>query len=108
MLERDIRYRAGLVAVGGWQLAIDGMGRNVRWIPPDSIQFSLHQNPDLFATDDGLVFVPHTAQRGRWTCEAPPRLAMVYPGSRGRRHPERADRDAVAHRRNSVTDPRDT
>lgn len=79
VLERDIRYRAGLVAVGGWQLAIDGMGRNVRWIPPDSIQFSLHQNPDLFATDDGLVFVPHTAQRGRWTCEAPPRLAMVYP-----------------------------
>lgn len=79
IMERDIRHRAGLIAVGGWRGAIEGMGRHVRWIEPDCLQFSLAHYPDRLATREGLVFAPHTGGAGHWTCEAPPRLAMVYP-----------------------------
>lgn len=79
IMERDIRHRAGVLAVSGWRHALDGMARGVRWVGHDSIQFSTQSFADRQIGDAGLVFVPHTGMRGRWTCEAPPRIALVYP-----------------------------
>lgn len=78
-MERDIRHRAGVLAVSGWKRALDDMARGVRWVGHDSIQFSTQTFPDRVIGDDGLVFVPHTGLIGQWTCEAPPRIALVYP-----------------------------
>ncbi|HEX6443535.1 MAG TPA: winged helix-turn-helix domain-containing protein [Streptosporangiales bacterium] len=79
IMERDIRHRAGVVAVSGWRHALDGMARGVRWIRHDVIQFSTQTFPDRMIGDTGLVFVPHTGLNGQWTCEAPARIALVYP-----------------------------
>lgn len=79
IMERDIRHRAGVLAVSGWKHALDGMARGVRWVDHESIQFSTQTFPDRVIGDDGLVFVPHTGLIGQWTCEAPPRIALVYP-----------------------------
>lgn len=79
IMERDIRHRAGVLAVSGWRHAIDGMATNIRWVGHDAIQFSTQTHADRVVGDEGLVFVPHTGTTGQWTCEAPPRLALVYP-----------------------------
>lgn len=79
IMERDIRHRAGVLAVSGWKHALDGMARGVRWVGHDSIQFSTQTFADRLIGDAGLVFVPHTGLRSQWTCEAPPRIALVYP-----------------------------
>lgn len=79
IMERDIRHRAGVLAVSGWKHALDGMSRGVRWVGHDTIQFSTQTFPDRVIGDEGLVFVPHTDLVGQWTCEAPPRIALVYP-----------------------------
>lgn len=79
IMERDIRHRAGVLAVSGWRHALDGMARGVRWVGHDTIQFSTQSFADRRIGDAGLVFVPHTGMRGQWTCEAPPRIALVYP-----------------------------
>ncbi len=79
IMERDIHYRVGTIAVDGWRQALDGMSRGLHWVAPDIIQFSTQTHPDRLIGDDGLVFVPHTGPHGQWTCEAPPRFALVYP-----------------------------
>lgn len=79
IMERDIRHRAGVLAVSGWRHALDGMSRGVRWVGHDSIQFSTQAFADRLVGGTGLVFVPHTGTYGQWTCEAPPRIALVYP-----------------------------
>lgn len=79
IMERDIRHRAGVLAVGGWRHALDGMARGLQWVGPDSIQFSTQMFADRPVGDTGLVFVPHTGPGSQWTCEAPPRIALVYP-----------------------------
>jgi DNA-binding transcriptional ArsR family regulator len=79
IMERDIRHRAGVIAVNGWRHALDGLAGGVRWVGHDSIQFSTQAFSDRLVGDAGLVFVPHTGPRGQWTCEAPPRIALVYP-----------------------------
>lgn len=79
IMERDIHYRVGTIAVDGWRQALDGMARGLHWVGPDIIQFSTQTHPDRLIGDDGLVFVPHTGPNGQWTCEAPPRFALVYP-----------------------------
>lgn len=79
IMERDIRQRAGVLAISGWKHALDGMSRGVQWVGHDSIQFSTQTFADRQIGDTGLVFVPHTGLRGQWTCEAPPRIALVYP-----------------------------
>lgn len=79
VMERDIRFRAGVIAVSGWRDAIDGLATKVRWVGPDAIQFSAQAHPDRIVGADGIVFVPHTGASGRWTCDAPSRLALVYP-----------------------------
>ncbi|WP_433789232.1 ArsR/SmtB family transcription factor [Actinoplanes sp. CA-252034] len=78
VMERDIRHRAGVLAAHGWRQAISGIGK-IRWAGPDAILFSTQTHPDLTIGDQGLVLVPHTGTVGQWTCEAPPRFALVYP-----------------------------
>jgi DNA-binding transcriptional ArsR family regulator len=79
ILERDIRHRAGVIAVSGWRHVLDGMAPGVRWVGHDAIQFSTQTYADRHIGSDGLVFVPHTGLSGRWTCESPARIAFVYP-----------------------------
>jgi DNA-binding transcriptional ArsR family regulator len=79
ILERDIMYRAGLLAAYGWQHAINDMASKLSWVGDDAIQFSNQDYPDRLIEEDGLIFVPHTASEGRWTCEHPPNYALVYP-----------------------------
>ncbi|WIN00353.1 winged helix-turn-helix domain-containing protein [Actinoplanes oblitus] len=78
VMERDIRHRAGVLATRGWRDALSGMGK-IRWAAPDAIFFSPQAHADLNVGEQGLVLVPHTGTVGRWMCEAPPRLALVYP-----------------------------
>jgi DNA-binding transcriptional ArsR family regulator len=79
VMERDIRHRAGVIAVNGWRQALDGMAPDVQWVGHDAIRFSTQTYPDRHIGSDGLVFVPHTGMSGRWTCESPSRIAFVYP-----------------------------
>lgn len=79
IMERDIRHRAGVLAVSGWRHALDGMSSGLQWVGHDSIQFSTQTFADRLVGNTGLVFVPHTGPRGQWTCEAPSRIALVYP-----------------------------
>lgn len=79
ILERDIRHRAGVIAVSGWRRVLDGMAPGVQWVGHDAIQFSTQTYTDRHIGSDGLAFVPHTGLSGRWTCESPSRIAFVYP-----------------------------
>jgi DNA-binding transcriptional ArsR family regulator len=78
IMERDIRHRAGVIAAHGWRHALDGLGK-LRWAEPDAILFSAQAHVDRAVGAEGLVLVPHTGPAGRWTCEAPGRIAVVYP-----------------------------
>jgi DNA-binding transcriptional ArsR family regulator len=79
VIERDIAHRAGLLAAYGWKYAVENMTRMSTWVGEDAILFSHQDWPDRWITDDGLIFVPHTAGGGQWTCERPPQYALVYP-----------------------------
>ena len=80
MLERDITYRAGLLAAHGWPRALTRMGRRVAWLTPDAIRFNLTEGPDRVVGPDGMLFVPVSRSSGSWLCEEPPdRHALVYP-----------------------------
>jgi DNA-binding transcriptional ArsR family regulator len=81
ILERDIRHRAGVIAVSGWRHVLDGMAPGVQWVGHDAIQFSTQTHTDRHIGSDGLVFVPHAGMSGRWTCESPSRIAFVYPAT---------------------------
>ena len=93
VLERDIMYRAGLLAAYGWQHAITDMGRKFAWVGDDAILFSHQDYPDRWIEDDGLIFVPYTCGGGTWTCERPPSYALVYPawGVAARQPPDATD-----------------
>ncbi|MDI6103746.1 winged helix-turn-helix domain-containing protein [Actinoplanes sp. NEAU-A12] len=78
VMERDIRHRAGVLALSGWRHAIDGVGK-VRWAGPDAIRFSAQGHEDRIVGAEGLVLVPHTGTVGQWTCEDGSRIALVYP-----------------------------
>ncbi|MEV7216382.1 winged helix-turn-helix domain-containing protein [Kitasatospora cineracea] len=78
-LQRDVTYRAGLLAAHGWPRALHLMNRTSAWVGTDAIRFSDRPGPDRVVGSDGLLFVPVTAQRSSWLCEAPGRpFAMVY------------------------------
>lgn len=81
LLERDITYRAGLLAAYGWPRALRQMSRRSAWAGTDAIRFSDHGSPDRVVGEDGMLFVPVAAvSRGTWLCErAPATYALVYP-----------------------------
>jgi len=79
ILERDIMYRAGLLAAYGWQHAVNDMAGKLSWVGDNAIAFSHQDYPDRWIEEDGLIFVPYTAGGGQWTCERPPNYALVYP-----------------------------
>lgn len=96
IMERDIRHRAGVLAISGWRHALDGMAKKIEWQGPDAIQFSTQTHADRTVGDDGLVLVPHTGAGGQWTCESAHRLALVYP-ARGRLSSPDAAPSGVEH-----------
>lgn len=86
ILERDVMYRAGLLAAYGWPAAVDRMTRHSNWIDADAIQFSLQTFPDRDVGGSGLQFVPVTRTSGTWLAEWPPDdYAVIYP-ARGIAH----------------------
>ncbi|RAG84831.1 transcriptional regulator [Streptacidiphilus pinicola] len=109
-LERDVTYRAGLLAAYGWPRALERMARRTAWTGADAIRFSDRPGPDRVVGPDGMLFVPYTGARGSWLCEAPGRpYALVYPArgsgadpSDSRAHaggdPDRDGRAGLEHR----------
>lgn len=82
-LEREVMYRAGLLAAFGWPSALEGMSRRSRWVGSDSIRFSDQPGADRFIGDEGLQFVPVTLENGTWLCESDAGgYALVYPAKR--------------------------
>lgn len=82
-LEREVMYRAGLLAAFGWPKALEGMSRRSRWVGFDSIQFSNRAGADRYIGDEGLQFVPVTLRDGSWLCESKTAgYALVYPARR--------------------------
>ncbi len=80
VLERDVMYRAGLLAAYGWPAAVDRMTRHSAWIAADAIRFSLQTFPDRHVGASGLQFVPVTRSSGTWLAEWPPDdYAVIYP-----------------------------
>jgi helix-turn-helix protein len=80
LLERDVTYRAGLLAAYGWPRALQQMSRRSAWVGTDAIRFSDRPGPDRIVGADGMLFVPVTKQRGSWLCEGPSGpYALVYP-----------------------------
>jgi DNA-binding transcriptional ArsR family regulator len=79
-LERDVTYRAGLLAAYGWPRALHRMNRRSAWVGADAIRFSDRPGPDRVVGPEGMLFVPVSRHRGTWLCEAPGRpYALVYP-----------------------------
>ncbi|TVT49931.1 winged helix-turn-helix transcriptional regulator [Amycolatopsis rhizosphaerae] len=80
LLERDVTYRAGLLAAYGWPRALRRMSRRSAWVGADAIRFSDRPGPDRIVGEDGMLFVPVSVSSGSWLCEEPPaRHALVYP-----------------------------
>lgn len=80
LLEHEVTYRAGLVALYGWSNALGGMSRRSEWVGNDAIRFSNRPLADRIVGAEGMLFVPVTLARGTWLCEAPPdTFALVYP-----------------------------
>ncbi|AGL19004.1 ArsR family transcriptional regulator [Actinoplanes sp. N902-109] len=80
MLERDVLYRAGLLATHGWPRALEQLNRRSAWVGDDAIRISFRPGPDRTVGADGVQFVPVSHGRGSWLCEQPPnRYALVYP-----------------------------
>lgn len=77
VLERDIMYRAGLLSAYGWKHTVETMKQRSIWVGDNAIRFSSQHWPDR-TIDEGLIFVPRTTTGGWWTCEQPPRYALVY------------------------------
>ncbi|GAB2739686.1 ArsR/SmtB family transcription factor [Kitasatospora kifunensis] len=89
LLERDVTYRAGLLAAYGWPHALARMNRRSAWVGADAIRISDRPSPDRVVGDDGMLFVPVSQPRGTWLCESPPdRYALVYPARGAAAEPE--------------------
>ncbi|WP_405890496.1 winged helix-turn-helix domain-containing protein [Streptomyces sp. NBC_01527] len=94
LLERDVTYRAGLLAAHGWPRALHQMSRRSAWVGADAIRFNDRPGPDRVVGPDGMLFVPVSGPCGAWLCEAPGRpYALVYParGAGGQCEGERLD-----------------
>lgn len=79
VLERDVMYRAGLLAVYGWKQTVESMRDRPIWVGENAIRFSDKDIPDRWIGEEGLIFIPRTTSGGWWTCERPPHYALVYP-----------------------------
>lgn len=80
VLERDVMYRAGLLAAYGWPAAVDRMTRHSAWVATDAIQFSSQALPDRLVGPTGLQFVPVSRASGTWLAEGKPgEYALIYP-----------------------------
>lgn len=80
VLERDVTYRAGLLAAYGWPGALRQMSRRSTWVGADAIRFSNQSFPDRVVGDEGMLFVPVSVSSGTWLCEGPSgQYAQVYP-----------------------------
>jgi DNA-binding transcriptional ArsR family regulator len=80
LLEREVTYRAGLLAAYGWPRALRQMTKRSEWVGTDAIRFSHQTFPDRVIGDEGMLFVPVGMSNGTWLSEAPPdRYALVYP-----------------------------
>ncbi|AHH97761.1 ArsR/SmtB family transcription factor [Kutzneria albida] len=80
LLERDVTYRAGLLAAYGWPRALHRMNRRSAWVGTDAIRFTNRSGPDRVVGDEGMLFVPVSMSSGSWLCEGPTgRYALVYP-----------------------------
>ncbi|MGW4379042.1 ArsR/SmtB family transcription factor [Kitasatospora sp. NPDC004531] len=80
VLQRDVTHRAGLLAAHGWPRALHLMSRRSAWVGADAIRFSDRPGPDHRIGPDGMLFVPVSAHRSSWLCQAPGRPhALVYP-----------------------------
>ncbi|MFG2826915.1 ArsR family transcriptional regulator [Streptomyces sp. NPDC048434] len=80
LLERDVTYRAGLLAAHGWPRALERMSRRSAWVGADAIRFSGRPGPDRIIGDEGMLFVPVSVSSGTWLCATPEgRYAQVYP-----------------------------
>lgn len=91
LLERDVTYRAGLLAAHGWPRALEHMSRRSAWVGADAIRFGNQPGPDRVVGDRGMLFVPVSVSSGTWLCEGPPRrYAQVYPARGFAAAPERA------------------
>lgn len=77
VLERDVMYRAGLLAAYGWKHTVETMKHRPVWVGDNAIRFSDQHLPDRII-DEGLIFVPRTTTGGWWVCEKTPRYALVY------------------------------
>lgn len=80
VLERDVMHRSGLLAAYGWEHAVQDLTDALSWAGPDTLRFGHQAWADRHIGAEGLVFVPRTTGGGSWTCEQPPRVALVYPG----------------------------
>lgn len=83
ILHREIAFRTALIGSVGWAGAVEGIARDVTWEDPDSLVISLRQDSAV-PVDSHLSFVPTTQVRGRWSCDGPVGVALVY-GARGSR-----------------------
>ncbi|MER5637153.1 helix-turn-helix domain-containing protein [Kitasatospora sp. NPDC002227] len=80
LLERDVTYRAGLLAAYGWPRALERMNKFSAWVGADQIRFTTRPGPVREVGEAGLLFVPVSACSGTWLGEAPSgRYALVYP-----------------------------
>lgn len=80
LLERDVMYRAGLLAAYGWSRALDRMSRHSAWVGADGIRFTHRAGADRTIGPEGMLFVPVSLIRGTWLCETDGAdYAMVYP-----------------------------
>ncbi|MFF4948574.1 helix-turn-helix domain-containing protein [Streptomyces chattanoogensis] len=80
LLERDVTYRAGLLAAYGWPRALERMSRRSAWVGTDAIRFGNSPGPDRVVGDEGMLFVPVSVSSGTWLCAAPSgQYAQVYP-----------------------------
>lgn len=83
ILRREIAFRTALIGTTGWAGAVDGIARDVVWEDPDALRVS-HRLDRSLTVASHLCFVPTTQVRGRWTCDGPVGVALVY-GARGSR-----------------------
>lgn len=83
ILRREIAFRTALIGTSGWAGAVDGIARDVAWEDPDALRVS-HRLDRSLTVSTHLSFIPTTQVRGRWTCDGPVGVALVY-GARGSR-----------------------